>query len=256
MRTEDHRHRPRTARVDTLLVARELAESRNQAQALVMAGRVYSGSQRVEKPGAHLPHDAPIRVVEGPRYVGRGGLKLERALQEFRLEVAGVVALDVGASTGGFTDCLIQHGARRVYAVDVGYGQLASSLRQDPRVVSLERTNARRPFSLPEPVGLLVVDVSFISLRLVLPPSLEHLAPGGYALVLVKPQFEAGRRQVGKGGVVRDPAVHAQVVGEFCIWALGQGLRVRGVRASWLEGEAGNREFFVGLQKPHPDGPR
>ncbi len=256
MTTKKKRHGPSKTRADTLLVAQGHAESRAQAQALVMEGRVfYAGERRVEKPGEQLPQDALLRVLGGQRYVGRGGLKLEHALRELPLDVAGRVALDVGASTGGFTDCLLQHDARRVYAVDVGYGQLATELRRDPRVVSLERTNARRPFPLPEPVGLLVADVSFISLRLVLPPSLEHLAPGGDALVLVKPQFEAGRGQVGRGGVVRDPAVHARVVGEFCLWAKGQGLRLRGVRASRVEGEAGNREFFVLLHKPHPDGP-
>ena len=255
MTTKKKRRGPAKARVDTLLVVQGHAESRTQAQALVLEGRVYAAERRVEKPGEQLPQDAPLRVQEGQRYVSRGGLKLEHALQELDLDVAGMVVLDVGASTGGFTDCLLQHGARRVYAVDAGYGQLASGLRRDPRVVSIERTNARRPFPLPEPVDLLVADVSFISLRLVLPPSLGHLVTGGDALVLVKPQFEAGRGRVGRGGVVRDPAVHARVVGELCLWAGGQGLRVRGVRASRLEGDAGNREFFVLLHKPHPNGP-
>ena len=236
-------------RVDSLLMAQGLAESRTQAQALVLAGRVYAGAQRMEKPGAQLADDTVLRLKEGARYVGRGGLKLAVALDELYLDVAGAVVLDVGACTGGFTDCLLQRDAQRVYAIDVGYGQLATTLRQDPRVVSRERTNARLPYTLPETVDLVVADVSFISLRLVLPPSLEHLAPGGHALALVKPQFEAGRGRVGRGGVVRDPAVHAQVVGEFCNWAIGRGLRLRGVRASALEGDRGNREFFVLLQK-------
>ncbi len=249
MKSEGGR-RTSKARVDSMLVAQGLAGSRARALALVLAGRVYVGDHRVEKPGSQLASDTLLRLEEGPRYVGRGGLKLAGALDELRLDVAGVVALDVGASTGGFTDCLLQRGARRVYAIDVGYGQLATTLREDARVVSRERTNARFPYSLPGPVGLVVADVSFISLRLVLPPSLEHLAPGGHALALVKPQFEAGRGRVGRGGVVRDPAVHAQVVGAFCTWAIDRGLRLRGVRASALEGDRGNREFFVLLQKP------
>ena len=246
--------RPPKERADSLLVAQGLAESLVQAQALVLEGRVYMGAHRLEKPGTQLASDTPLRVQPVHQYVGRGGAKLAPALDQFHFDVAGLVALDVGASTGGFTDCLLQRGVRRVYAVDVGYGQLATPLRQDPRVVSMERTNARLPFPLPEPVELMVADVSFISLRLVLPPSLEHLRAGGHALVLVKPQFEAGWRLVGKGGVVKDPAVHAEVAGSFCNWAIGQGLRpglrVRGVRASALEGERGNREFFVLLQKP------
>jgi 23S rRNA (cytidine1920-2'-O)/16S rRNA (cytidine1409-2'-O)-methyltransferase len=242
--------RPPKERADSLLVAQGLAKSRAQAQALVLGGRVYMGAHRLEKPGTQLASDTPLRVQPGDQYVGRGGAKLASALDQLHFDVAGLVALDVGASTGGFTDCLLQRGVRRVYAVDVGYGQLATPLRQDPRVVSMERTNARLPFPLPEAVDLIVADVSFISLRLVLPPSREHLRAGGRALVLVKPQFEANRRLVARGGVVKNPAVHAEVVGSFCNWAIGQELRIRGVRASALEGERGNREFFVLLQKP------
>ena len=160
----------------------------------------------------------------------------------------GWVALDVGASTGGFTDCLLQRGAQRVYAVDVGRGQLAAKLRDEPRVVSMERTNARHGVELPESVDLLVADVSFISLRLVLAPTLVHVRPGGLALVLVKPQFEAGRREVGRGGVVSDPAIHARTVGGFCLWAIERGLQLLGIRESAPRGEAGNREFFVLLR--------
>lgn len=197
-----------------------------------------------------MPADADVRVTPAPRYVGRGGEKLDAALAAFGLDVRGLVALDVGASTGGFTDCLLQHGAARVYAVDVGRGQLASRLAADPRVVAMERTNARRPFPLPEPVDLLVADVSFISLRLVLPPSVAHLGPGAWVLALVKPQFEVPSALVGAGGVVRDPSVWAQAVGGFCVWSIGQGLQLVGVRPSVLQGDKGNQEFFVLLRRP------
>lgn len=199
--------------------------------------------------GERVPADASVRVTPAPRYVGRGGDKLAGALAAFGLDVRGLVALDVGAATGGFTDCLMQHGAARVYSVDVGRGQLASKLAADPRVVSMERTNARGPFSLPEPVDLLVADVSFISLRLVLPPSLAHLRPGGAALALVKPQFEVPSALVGSGGVVRDPSVWARAVGGFCVWCIGQGLQLVGVRPSALQGDKGNQEFFVLLRR-------
>ncbi len=236
-------------RADRLLTDRGLLKSREDARASILAGEVFAAGQRVEKAGQLLPADVELRVASRPRFVGRGGEKLEGALDALGLDPRGWTALDVGASTGGFTDCLLQRGAARVYAVDVGRGQLADRLRSDPRVVSMERTNAHHPFDLPEEVDLLVADVSFISLRLVLPASLAHLRAGGQALVLVKPQFEAGRREVGRGGVVRDPAVHARTVGAFCLWAIGEGLRLLGVRASPLEGEAGNREFFVLLRK-------
>ncbi len=236
-------------RADLLLTERGLAESREDARASILAGEVFTGTQRVEKAGQLLSADIELRVASRRRFVGRGGEKLEGALVALGLDPQGWTALDVGASTGGFTDCLLQRGAARVYAVDVGRGQLADRLRGDARVVSMERTNARETFDLPEAVDLLVADVSFISLRLVLPPSLAHLRAGGQALVLVKPQFEAGRREVGRGGVVRDPAVHARTVGAFCLWAIGEGLQLLGIRPSSLEGDAGNREFFVLLRK-------
>lgn len=235
-------------RADQLLVERGLAVSREQARALLLAGEVFSGSQRIERPGQQIRADIPLRVRERPRFVGRGGEKLAGAIAAFGLKVRGLVALDVGASTGGFIDCLLQAGASRVYGVDVGHGQLAAKLRDDSRVVSMEGVNAREPFPLPEPVDLVVADVSFISLRLVLPAALAHLRAGGRALVLVKPQFEAGREQVGRGGVVRDAAVHAQVVGGLCLWAIEQGLRLEGVRPSPIEGGEGNREFFALLR--------
>ncbi len=236
-------------RADRLLTERGLVGSREDGHASILAGEVFAGGQRVEKAGQLLLADVELRVASRPRFVGRGGEKLDGAIDALGLDPQGWTALDVGASTGGFTDCLLQRGAVRVYAVDVGRGQLAERLRGDARVVSMERTNARRPFDLPEEVDLLVADVSFISLRLVLPPSLAHLRAGGLGLVLVKPQFEAGRGEVPRGGVVRDPAVHARTVGAFCLWAIGEGLQLLGVRPSPLEGDAGNREFFVLLRK-------
>ncbi|MEX2430287.1 MAG: TlyA family RNA methyltransferase [Dehalococcoidia bacterium] len=237
-----------SVRADQLLVSQGLAGSRERARALILAGVVFHGTQRVEKAGQPVREDTQLRVEQGPRYVSRGGEKLEGALQAFGLDVIGTVVLDVGSSTGGFTDCLLQHGAMKVYAVDAGTNQLAARLRADSRVVSMEQTNMRHGIELPEHVDLIVADVSFISLRLVLPPALRHLKPGGSALLLVKPQFEAGRQQVGKGGVIRDPQVHAGVVGGFCLWAIGQGLQPLGVRPSIIQGDAGNREFFVLLR--------
>ncbi len=235
-------------RVDLLVVARGLASSRTEARRLVMAGLVTVDGRRVDKPGTRVPADADVAVAARLPYVSRGGVKLEAALRAFALSVEGVVAADVGASTGGFTDCLLKHGARRVYAIDVGYGQLAWSLRQDERVVVMERVNARYLTSLPEPVQLATVDVSFISLTLILPRVREWLTPDGAVIALIKPQFEAGRDQVGKGGVVRDPAVHRQVLYRVLRWAEGHGLAPRGLIRSPLVGPAGNVEFLAWLQ--------
>jgi 23S rRNA (cytidine1920-2'-O)/16S rRNA (cytidine1409-2'-O)-methyltransferase len=244
--------KPKRVRADHRLVSLGLAESGRRARALILAGEVFDGTARIEKPGQMIKGDSPLRVTERPRYVGRGGEKLAGALEEFGLDVSGLTALDIGASTGGFTDCLLQQGAARVYAVDVGRGQLAERLRNDPRVVSMERTNARDPYALPQAVDLVVADVSFISLRLVLPQALTHLKPRGLVLAMVKPQFEAGREQVGRRGVVRDPAVHGAVVGGFCLWAIGLQEKpcLLGIRRSRLEGDEGNREFFVLLALP------
>lgn len=236
-------------RLDTLLVQRELAESREQAQALIRAGGVRVADERVVQPDAKVDSAAQIEVTATRPFVSRGGIKLAEALRAFHLDPRGAVAADLGASTGGFTDCLLKAGASLVYAVDVGYGQLAYSLRQDPRVVLLERTNARYPLPIPEPLDLVTADVSFISLTLVLPNAVPLLKPGGRIVALVKPQFEAGKGEVGKGGVVRDPAVHAVTVGKVCLWAIGTGLRVRGIAPSPLLGPKGNREFFVLLEK-------
>ena len=230
-------------RLDILLVERGLAESRAQAQALVMAGKVPG----YDKPGQPVDDSAELVVERGPAYVSRGGEKLANGLDALGIGVAGLDAADVGASTGGFTDVLLQRGAARVAAIDVGYGQLHSRLRQDPRVVVLERTNARELTELPFAPQLVVCDVSFISVRTALPPVLRLAAPGWQAVVLVKPQFEAGRGDVGNGGVVRDLGVRARVLREVADAALGWGASVAGVVDSGLPGPKGNREFFLHL---------
>jgi 23S rRNA (cytidine1920-2'-O)/16S rRNA (cytidine1409-2'-O)-methyltransferase len=240
---------PLKKRLDVVLVERGLAESRAQAQALVMAGLVPG----YDKPGQQVADDAELSVERGPAYVSRGGEKLAHALDELGVDPRGLDAIDVGASTGGFTDVLLQRGAARVIAVDVGYGQLHPKLREDPRVVVLERTNARGLSELPFAPELVVCDVSFISVRVALPPALRLAAPGWHAVVLVKPQFEAGREDVGKGGVVRDLAVRARVLREIATAALGWGASVVGVVDSGLPGPKGNREFFLHLtQADHP----
>ena len=235
-------------RLDVLLVERGLAESSEKARALAMAGAVLAGGRPVLKPGALLDPDAPLEVAQPSRYVGRGGEKLEHALRVFGLDVNGLVAADIGASTGGFTDCLLQHGAARVYAVDVGRGQLDYRLRNDPRVVVMEGFNVRHLDALPEPVDLATVDVSFISLRLALPAVRGLLRPGAAIVALFKPQFEAKKSEVPRGGVVRDPLFHATLIGRFAAWCVRHGFRVRGLTASPLLGASGNREFFFWLK--------
>jgi 23S rRNA (cytidine1920-2'-O)/16S rRNA (cytidine1409-2'-O)-methyltransferase len=238
-------------RVDVLLVERGLAESRTQAQALVLAGLVRG----YDKPGAQADEGVELTVERPPPYVSRGGDKLANALDAFGVDPAGRDCVDVGASTGGFTDCLLQRGARRVAAVDVGYGQLHPRLREDPRVVVLERTNARELDELPFPPDLVTCDVSFISVRLVLPPVLALAAPGWEAVVLVKPQFEAGRADVPKG-VVRDPEVRRKVLETVARAAQAWGADVAGVVDSGLPGPKGNREFFLHLvDRPHATTP-
>jgi len=203
----------------------------------------------MDKPGMQVAGGADIRLRAKPPYVSRGGLKLEAALDSFAVQVAGAVAADVGASTGGFTDCLLQRGASKVYAIDVGYGQLAWRLRQHPRVVVMERVNVRYLESQPEPIDLATVDVSFISLELVLPSVMGWLEPAGDIIALIKPQFEAGRAEVGRGGVVKDPEIHRAVLGKILDWALDHGLTVRDLMASPLKGPAGNVEFLAHLSK-------
>lgn len=240
-------------RLDLLLVERGLAPSREQAQALVMAGSVTIDGEAANKAGMSVSEDCDLAVTAPSRYVSRGGLKLERALEAFDLDVTGLVAVDVGASTGGFTDCLLQHGASRVYAVDVGYGQLDWRLRTDPRVVVIERTNIRHLATLPEPAGLATIDASFISLRLVLPPSARLLGPGGWIVALVKPQFEAGRGNVGKGGVVRDPEVHRDVLLRLAEWCATEGFGFRNLAVSPIRGPAGNVEFLALVSPGRPN---
>jgi 23S rRNA (cytidine1920-2'-O)/16S rRNA (cytidine1409-2'-O)-methyltransferase len=238
-------------RVDKLLVERGLAPTRTRAQALVMAGAVLVNDQRVDKPSETFPPDAPLRVrgSEDPaaRYVGRGALKLEKALAEFGVNVTGLTCLDVGASTGGFTDCLLQHGARRVVALDVGHNQIDWRLRSDARVEVREGVNARhlRPADFAEAFDLITMDVSFISAAKVLPALKDLLAAGGRVIVLIKPQFEVGRGEVGKGGVVSDPAKHARVVAEVNAAARELGFDVRGVVESPIRGADGNVEFLA-----------
>jgi len=236
-------------RADVLVQQRGLAESRTKAQALILAGSVIAGDHRVEKPGQLVDPSLELRVKEQLRYVSRGGLKLERALDEFGLSAEGRICVDLGASTGGFTDVLLQRGALRVHAVDVGYGQLHPRLRADPRVVVHERVNARE-LKLPEVCGAAVADLSFISLRLVLPALVGALQPrDAWACVLVKPQFEAGRAEVGKGGVVRDPAVQARVVNEISEEFRKSGFKVHGSVESPVRGPAGNREYLVAASR-------
>jgi 23S rRNA (cytidine1920-2'-O)/16S rRNA (cytidine1409-2'-O)-methyltransferase len=238
-------------RIDTLLIERGLVQSRQKAQGLIMAGQVLVDGHVVDKPGRCIPEGAELTVLEGLPYVSRGGIKLAHALDRFDVNVSDKIAADIGASTGGFTDCILQRGARKVYAVDVGYGQLAWKLRQDPRVIVLDRTNVRYLESLPEPLDLATVDVSFISLELVLPQVVKLLRPEGEILALIKPQFEAGREQVGKGGVVKDPAVHRVVLEKVIALATREGLEVRGLIPSPLRGQAGNVEFFAQLGRDH-----
>ena len=225
-------------------------DSRTRAQALILAGKVYSGDRRVAKAGDLLPEDAPLAVKgQDHPWASRGGLKLDKGLSEFGLSPAGRVCLDVGASTGGFTSVLLHYGAAKVYAVDVGHGQLAWSLRTDPRVLVQERMNARHLTveQVPEPVGALVCDASFIGLQTVLPAAIGLCAPGAWAVALIKPQFEAGPGQVGKGGVVRDPAVHAAVCARIgAWWAALPGWTVLGIAESPVRGPEGNVEFLIG----------
>ena len=242
--------RARRKRADLLLTERGLAESREQAQLLIMEGLVFAPAGRVLKASSALAETTPLEVRGRLPYVSRGGVKLAHALDTFGLAVNGQTALDLGASTGGFTDCLLQRGANKVYAVDVGYGQLHHRLRQDPRVVVMEKCNAHYPFNLPESVELAVVDVSFISLTLVLPQVVSHLRPGSLVVVLVKPQFEAERGQVGRGGVVRNPKTHAAALRRVILGALALGLRIRNLCPSPIRGDKGNREFLLLLQNP------
>jgi 23S rRNA (cytidine1920-2'-O)/16S rRNA (cytidine1409-2'-O)-methyltransferase len=232
-------------RIDMLLVEQGLAPSREKARAMIMAGEVTVNGQLVDKPGTRIAADAEITLRAKPRFVSRGGDKLAGALEAFQFDPNGRICADVGASTGGFTDCLLQHGAARVYAIDVGYGQLDYSIRSSERVVVMERTNARYVDKLPEPVDLVVIDASFISLRLLLPVIRGWMKPTGDIIALIKPQFEAGRGDVGKGGVVRDTGIHRRVIHEVIEAGQSIGFAVAGLTMSPLKGPAGNTEFLV-----------
>jgi 23S rRNA (cytidine1920-2'-O)/16S rRNA (cytidine1409-2'-O)-methyltransferase len=239
-------------RIDKILVERGLVASRERARALILAGQVLVAETVVDKAGTRIFTDAEIRLKKGDiPYVSRGGLKLEKALNEFPVAVQGVIAIDVGASTGGFTDCLLQRGATKVYAVDVGYGQLDWKLRSDERVINLERTNIRHLESstLAEKPGLAVIDASFISLEKVLPPTLQLLTQDAQIVALIKPQFEVGRGEVGKGGVVRDQAKHDQVIARISEFVIAAGCEIIGLIESPLLGPKGNREFLIALQR-------
>ena len=239
-------------RLDCLLFEQGLAQSREKARAMIMAGNVYVDNQKSDKPGTMLPLTAKIEVRGAALpYVSRGGLKLEKAMEQFSISLENKVCMDIGASTGGFTDCMLQNGASKVYSVDVGYGQLAWQLRTDPRVVNLERTNARylTREQIPEEIDFFSVDVSFISLKIILPAVRPLLKDGGKAVCLIKPQFEAGREKVGKKGVVRDKAVHEEVVQMICDFAVENGYSVLGLTFSPVKGPEGNIEYLVFLQK-------
>jgi len=238
-------------RLDLLVFGKGLAESREKAKAMIMAGEVEVNGIRSEKPGHSVDASADVSIkIKSLPYVSRGGLKLEAALEHFRIDIRGLAVIDVGASTGGFTDCLLKRGAERVVAVDVGHGQLHWSLRNDPRVTILERTNARflTPDDIKVPLNGAVIDVSFISLRLVIPPLLKLLPKDSFIVALIKPQFEAGRNQVGKKGVVKDPSVHREVIESLGKFFQEQNLTIRGTIPSPILGPEGNREFLACLK--------
>jgi 23S rRNA (cytidine1920-2'-O)/16S rRNA (cytidine1409-2'-O)-methyltransferase len=238
-------------RIDNLLVERGLFESRARAQRSIMAGEVRIGEEVAAKPSQLVDLDAAVTVARPQRYVGRGGQKLEGALDHFRVDVADKVALDIGASTGGFTDCLLQRGAKKVYAVDVGHGQLAWRIRNDSRVVVLEKVNARTlsQEQIPGHIDLVVIDVSFISLTLILPSAFDLLAPNGVIVALIKPQFELERQDVSRGGIVRDAALHEKAQQKITRFAEAAGHRVLGLVPSTITGADGNQEFFICLRK-------
>ena len=237
-------------RLDVLLVEQGYADTRSKAQAIIMSGQVYIGEQKVDKPGMSFEESVQLDVRGAAcPYVSRGGLKLEKALRDFGVNPIGYVCSDSGASTGGFTDCLLQQGAKKVFAIDVGYGQLDWKIRSDPRVVVMERTNVRyvTPEQLGEPLDLSVIDVSFISLKIVLPVIKTFLKPTGQVLCLIKPQFEAGKEKVGKKGVVRDPDVHKEVLDNFVLLTKEQGFHILGLTFSPVKGPEGNIEFLAHL---------
>lgn len=243
-------------RIDLLMQERGLAPSREKARAMIMAGEVQVNGQAVSKPGAQYDPEAEITVRNKPRFVSRGGEKLAGALTDFKLNVTGRICADVGASTGGFTDCLLQNGAEKVYAIDVGYGQIDFTLRQNPRVIVIERTNARYLETLPEVINFVSVDASFISLKLLLPAIQKWIAPQADIIPLIKPQFEAGKDDVGKGGVVKDSKIHKRVLEDVLSYASNTGFQIRGLTRSPIKGPAGNIEFLAWLSCGYPDVPK
>lgn len=235
-------------RIDNLLVEKGLAESRTKAQAMIMAGNVLSDGKVILKAGTLVNQDTEVSVVEPPPFVSRGGLKLDYALEQFGLDVKDAVVADIGASTGGFTDCLLKRGTGRVYAVDVGYGQLDYRLRQDSRVIVMERVNARNKPDIQEKLDLIVIDVSFISVEKIIPAVAGLLKDKGSIVVLLKPQFEAKRKEVGKGGIIKQPEIHARVLGRFVKWITNSEYRLKGLINSPIEGASGNREFLAWIK--------
>lgn len=235
-------------RIDVMLVEKGLAESRAKAQAMIMAGDVLADGKIVLKAGTLVNKDADVSVAEPPPFVSRGGFKLDYGLGYFGLDVRDAVVADIGASTGGFTDCLLKRGVRRVYAVDVGYGQLDYRLRQDHRVIVMDRVNARNTPDIREKLDMVVIDVSFISVEKIIPAIAGLLKEKGSIIVLVKPQFEAKRKEVGKGGIIRQPEIHARVLGRFVKWVTDNGYRLKGLVGSPIEGASGNREFLTWLK--------
>lgn len=239
------------ARLDAVLVEQGLFPSREQAQRAIMAGQVRLGDRVLSKASVQVEPGAKLLVEAPPKFVGRGGLKLEGALDHFGIDPTGMIALDIGASTGGFTDCLLQRGAAKVYAIDVGHGQLAWRIRNDPRVLVRENLNARylAPSDIPDPIDLCVIDVSFISLTLILPKAFDLVTPTGVILALIKPQFELEKRDVGRGGIVTDPALHEKVKSKIEQFVTSQGHVVVGIAPSPITGMDGNQEFFICAQK-------
>ena len=238
-------------RADVLVFELGLAESREQAQTMIMEGLVFQPSGRVLKSSNMLDENTRIEVRGRLPYVSRGGIKLAHALDYFQINVSNMVALDVGASTGGFTDCMLQRGVTHVYAIDVGHGQIHHKIRTDDRVTVVEKCNARYPFTLPKPVDLITIDVSFISLRLIIPSISTHLKSGKPIIALVKPQFEAERGEVGRGGIVRNPQIHQKVMANITDWSIQNGFTIKNNCSSPITGDSGNKEFFLYLEKPN-----
>jgi 23S rRNA (cytidine1920-2'-O)/16S rRNA (cytidine1409-2'-O)-methyltransferase len=256
MKSNEGRGGSKKKRLDTVLVERGLTETRARARAVIMAGSVYVDGVRTDKAGALVAEGSGVEVRDTSlKYVSRGGLKLEAALEEFGIDPSGWVAADIGASTGGFTDCLLKSGAAKVYAIDVGYGQLDWKLRQDPRVIIKEKLNARyiKPDDISEPVDIVVIDVSFISLTMIIPPALALLKPGGVLVALIKPQFEVGKGEVGKGGIVRDEVKRMEAVDKIRGHVQSLGLGLLGVIPSPIEGAEGNKEFLIAAVKADED---